>query len=111
MNYVFLTLLIFFAIVGISQVVLFIMYRFCKIKDDNATVLVIPQIDKNFDVELTIRSVISKTRMLQSCGIKNIVCIDDDLDSYTKEKLSLLQKDFSYLSVMSKKAFKEKAGL
>ncbi len=111
MNYVFLVLLVFFAIIGVSQVVLWIIYQFCKIKDDHATVLVVPQINKNFDVEFIIRSVISKARMLQSCGIKNIVCIDDDLDSYTKEKLSLLQKDFSYLKVMSKKDFKEEAGL
>lgn len=110
MNYVFLAILIFFAAVGVSTLTLHILYHFSKVKDENSTILVIPDINKNIDVELTLRSVISKIRLL-GCPIKNVVCIDENLDTETKRIITLMAKDFSYLKLMTKEEFKKGAGL
>ena len=88
-----------------------IMYHFVKIKDDNSTFLLIPQIDKNIDVEFAVRSVITKNKKLGKIGINNIVCIDNGLDERTKKELLLLQNDYECLSVLTPSQFKEKAGL
>ncbi len=110
MNYVFLVILIFFASIGVSTLTLHILYHFSKVKDENSTILVIPDINKNLDVEFTLRSLISKIRLL-GCPIQSIICIDENLDTDTKKRISLMAKDFSYLKLMTKEEYKKEAGL
>ena len=111
MKLVLLILISFLAAIGLAHIVVEALYHFVKIKDDNACFLLIPKIDENIDPEFAVRSVVAKAKKLQSTGIKNIVCIDSGLDEKTKRELSLLQKDYEYLSVLTPEEFKEKAGL
>lgn len=111
MRLAFLVIWSFLSIIGLAHIIMSIIYSFLKIKDDNAIVLVIPQIDKNFDAELTLRSVAAKTRYLGNCGIKEIICIDNGLDSKTKKECELISSQYGYISVMTPTEFKEKAGL
>lgn len=111
MNLIFFIILSLLAVVGGANIVLWIFYHFTKIKDDNAVLLIIPQINKNIDVEFAVRSVIAKLKKLGNCSINNIICLSDDLDEITLKKLYLLEKDYQCLYIMTKEDFKEKAGL
>lgn len=111
MKLVLLILISLLAAIGLAHIVVELLYHFVKIKDDNATFMVIPKIDKNIDAEFAVRSVIAKAKRLQSTGIKSIVCIDNGLDEKTRRELTLLKKDYEYLSVLTPEEFKEKAGL
>lgn len=111
MKILFFIILSLFAIVGCAHLVFELYYRLTKTNDDNAVFLIIPQADKNIDVEFTIRSVVAKLGKLGNIGIDNIICLSDDLDEHTLRKLYLLQDDYECLSVMTKQDFKEKAGL
>ncbi len=111
MEFVLLTLLTFFAIIGISHLILSIAYYFTKIKDDNSTFLVIPRIDKNFDVEFTLRSICAKVRWLGKSAPQHIVCLSDNMDEKSKLECELLTRDFEYIEIMTKEEFLKKAGL
>ncbi len=111
MKIAFFIVLTFFAIVGISYTVMSLIYHFLKIKDDNAILLVIPQIDKNFDAEFVLRSVVAKAKQNANCGISQIVCISDNLNEYALKECNLLAKKYEFLHIMTKEQFKEKAGL
>ncbi|MBQ2971094.1 MAG: hypothetical protein IJE16_00915 [Ruminococcus sp.] len=109
MKIVFFVILSFLAIVGISHIIFELYYRLTKFNDDDAVVLLFPKDDKSVDLEFSVRSIVAKAQKLGA--FKSIVLISDNLSDYSKKELSLLQKDYSYLSVLSKEAFKEKAGL
>lgn len=110
MKIVFFVILSFLAVVGISHIVFEIYYRITKFNDDCTAMLIIPKIGKSKDVEFTVRSIISKLRKLNDLEIKNVVCISDDLNEYTKKELGLLQNDFENLYVLTKQEFIEKVG-
>lgn len=111
MKIVFLAVLIFFAIVGISHMIFEIFYHFFKIQDDDLFVVIFPKKDKEIDLEFKIRSAIAKTNKLSKNGKGNIFVITDNLDEMQKKELSLLEKDYPYLRILTKEELKEKAGI
>ncbi len=111
MKFVFAAILIFFAIIGISHIVFSVFYHFIKLKDDNAVILVIPDITKNTDVEFVLRSLAFRVKKLGNCGINQIVCIDNGFDKKTARECELVCKDYDYITIMTNEEFKQKAGL
>lgn len=111
MNIVFYVIVAFLSIVGASHLILSLLYYCTKIKDDCATVLIIPDIESNTDPEFLLRSIIAKANRLNNCKFDNIVCVDNGLSEKTKKELEILCQDYEYLSVMTPSQFKEKAGL
>lgn len=111
MKLVFFVIIVIFAVFGVAHFILDLLYSFTKIKDDNCVMLVIPQINKNFDAEFALRSVIAKVRHLGKCGINQVICIDNGLDEKTRRECELICKDYDYISVMTPSQFKEKTGL
>ena len=110
MKIVLFVILSFLAIIGAAHITLELLYRFFKIKDDNAILLFAPKQDDLIDVEFALRSIIAKTKKLGKNGIKNIVCIDDNLSENSKRELNILQKNYPYLTITNSKSFTEKAG-
>lgn len=111
MKIVFFVLLSIFAIVGISHIVFEICYRFFKIRDDDSFIVIIPKRNKEIDIEFKVRSAVAKMKKLFKNGSCDIFVLSDDLDCTAVKELSLLQKNYEYLKVVSKKEFIEKAGL
>lgn len=111
MKMLFLAIVILFAIIGIAHIIFEILYRFFKIKDDDSFIVIIPNKNNEIDIEFKVRSSIAKLKKLFKSGKGNIFVISDDLSQAEKKELSLLQKDFSYLTVLSKEEFIKKAGL
>lgn len=111
MEFVFMVILTFFAIIGISHTIISVVYYFSKIKDDNSTFLIIPKIDENFDVEFTLRSIAAKMRWLGKSAPQKVVCLSDNLDEQAKFECELLKNDFEYIDIMTKEEFIKKAGL
>lgn len=109
MKIVFFVILSFLAIVGVSHIVFEIYYRLTKLNDDNVYLLLTPKSSSTLDLEFAIKSMASKARMLKTTN--NIICISDELDDYAIKELSLLQKDYSYLTLMQREEFIKKAGL
>lgn len=109
MKIVFFVVLSFLAIVGISHIIFEAYYRLTKIKDDSVYLLLIPKSSNALDLEFVVRSMASKAKMLKSKN--NIICINDELDDASIKELSLLQKDYAYLTLMKKEEFIKKAGL
>lgn len=111
MKFLFAIILVFFAVIGISHVVFSIYYHFMKIKDDNALILIIPDINKETDVEFVLKSLASRVKKMGNSGIKEIVCINNGFDTKTLRECELVCKDYDYITIMTKEQFKEKAGL
>lgn len=111
MKMLFLAIVIFFAIIGIAHIIFEIFYRFFKIKDDDSFIVIIPKKNNEIDIEFKIRSAIAKLKKLFKSGKGNIFVISDDLYEVEKKEISLLQKDYPYLTVLSKEEFIKKAGL
>lgn len=111
MKMLFLAIVLFFAIIGIAHVIFEILYRFFKIRDDDSFIVIIPNKNNEIDIEFKVRSAIAKLKKLFKSGKGKIFVLSDDLNEAEKKELSLLQKDYPYLSVLSKEDFKEKTGL
>ncbi len=110
MKIVFFVILAFFAIVGVAHITLELLYRFFNTKDDNVILLFVPKKDDYIDMEFAVRSIVAKTKKLGKNGIKNIVCIDDNLSDSSKKELCILTRRYPYLTITNSKNFKEKAG-
>ncbi len=110
MKIVFLILLTFLAVVGVSHIVFEILYRLFKNKNDSTFLLIIPN-KNNAYIEFTLRSAVAKMKKLGKNGATDIVLINDNLDDLQKKELDILKRDFSYLKIMSADEFKEKTGL
>ncbi len=111
MKIVLFSILTFLAIIGISHIVFEIYYRFLKLRNDNAFIVIIPDKKNNIDIEFSIRSAIAKSKKLFKNGTSNIFIISDNLDENSKKELSLLKKDYEYLQIETKEDFIKKAGL
>lgn len=111
MKIVFIALLSIFAIVGISHIIFEIFYHFFKIRDDNSFIVIIPDKNKEIDIEFKVRSAIAKMKKLFKNGSCDIFILRDNLDDEVTKELSLLQKDYLYLKILTKEEFIEKAGL
>ena len=110
MKIVFLILLTFLAVVGVSHIVFEILYRLFKNKNDNTFLLIIPNENTAY-IEFTLRSAVAKMKKLGKNGATDIVLINDNLGDLQKKELDILKRDFSYLKIMSADEFKEKTGL
>ncbi|MBR2715890.1 MAG: hypothetical protein IKB73_06785 [Ruminococcus sp.] len=111
MKIVFFVILAFLAIVGISHIIFEFFYHFSKVKNDNTTLLYIPDPKNTADIEFSLRSVIAKSKKLGKNYVSNIVCINDKLDEDFKLQLNILKSECEYLEIMSFKDFIKKAGL
>ncbi len=111
MKIVFLAIVLLFAIIGIAHIIFEIFYRFFKIRDDDSFIVIIPNKNNEIDIEFKVRSAIAKLKKLFKSGKGNIFVISDNLDEVERKELSLLQKDYPYLTVLTKEELKEKAGL
>ena len=109
MKIVFFVLLSFLAIVGVSHIIFELYYRLTKIDDDSVYILLTPKSSATLDLEFALRSMACKAKMLKTKN--NIICISDELDDYSLKELSLMQKDYPYLTFMKKEDFIKKAGL
>ncbi len=109
MKIVFFVILSFLAIIGAAHIVFEIIYRFFKIKDDNAFLVLIPK--KNIvDPEFFVRSAVAKVKKLGKDSVLPILCINDYLNETQKHELEVIAKDYSFVKVINTKKLKEKAG-
>ena len=110
MKIVFFVILSFLAVVGTAHIIFEIIYRFFKIKDDNAFLVLIPK--KNItDPEFFVRSAVAKSRKLGKDAVLPILCINDYLNEKEKLELEVIAKDYSFVKIVNTKNIKEKAGL
>lgn len=99
--YIFLNLLlIFLAIVGLSNLVLSLVYSLSKVKNDGSFLLVIPKIEESIDAEFAIRSVVAKTHRLGKNTVQKIIVLDDRLDKGTKKECELICKEYDFVYLM-----------
>ena len=110
MKIVFFVILTLLAVIGVSHIVFEVIYRFFKIKDDNAFLVLIPK--KNIiDPEFFVRSAVAKVKKLGKDSALPILCINDYLSDIQKHELEVIAKDYPFIKVMSIQNLKEKTGL
>lgn len=110
MNIVFYVIVAFLSVVGASYLMLSLLFHCTKIKDDNTTVLIIPDVEKNADPEFLLRSITAKANYLHKCKFDNIVCVNNGLSEKTKKELQILSRDYEYLTIATKEELIKKAG-
>lgn len=108
MKIVILCILSFFAMIGIAYFVFTLYLKMVTIKDDGA-IVVITKLNYSLDPEFYLRSLITKAKRSFGFDIKKIIIIDNDIDEKTKKEISLVCKNYDYISVMTKEDFKKTA--
>lgn len=101
MYLIFWIIFTFFAVVGVANIIMSLVYYLTKIKDDSSMLLVIPKIDDQIDAELVLRSAAAKVRRLGKNHPQQVICINDGLDDETKKICEYVCKDYSYIKMMS----------
>ncbi|MBQ0098499.1 MAG: hypothetical protein KBS62_06170 [Oscillospiraceae bacterium] len=103
--FVFIIILGFFAIIGISHTIMSLVYFFMSSKNETEVMLIIPKIENPDKAESILRSAISKGC---KCKLQKIVCITDDFDKETMEIASYISRDCSTIRFMTKDEFSMK---
>lgn len=111
MKILFFIIFAFLGIIGIAHIVFDLSYRLWNLKNDNSYIIIKPDKSDVYDIELSVRSAVYKMKKYFKNGICDIIILSDNLDHNSIRKLNLLQKEYEYLQILSKKDFIEKAGL
>lgn len=104
---VFSVIMLFFAVVGLIEILKIISLSIFKVKNDKETFLVVPISGLNEGIEMILRDAISRAKWISGTGDKKVFCIDFNMDKETRKICEIICQEYDFICICSPSEFIE----
>ncbi|MCH5202114.1 MAG: hypothetical protein J1F17_02805 [Oscillospiraceae bacterium] len=98
----FYIIMILLSLVGIIEIISYIIYHIMSVKNECSTMLITP-VDKDSNYEMIIRSAIEKTKWMGHLRPKRIIIVTENLSDETIEDMREMTYGYSFIEIYNKK--------
>lgn len=104
---IFSVIMLFFAVVGLIEVLRIISLSIFRVKNDKETFLVVPISGFNEGIEMILRDTISRAKWINGSDDKKIFCIDFNMDKETRKICEIICQEYDFICICSPSEFIE----
>lgn len=95
-------IMIFLSLIGIIEIVSYLIYHLMSVKNECSTLLITP-VNRDSDYEMIIRSAMEKAKWMGTLRPQRIIIIADGVNEDTLKSIKAMTYGYDYIEIVEKK--------